>query len=158
MRSDGLTYNSKAVPVTVIPMRREVGEEMSDESTSDLMPERRRDSGWREPKFLVTLGALIVTLLSGFWTVARSATATQMAIEKVTSIDEKLSSIDQKLNQMALKDNDQEKDLEYVKKELAEFKAKYDEEKRLQDTYINTARERLIAVEGALGIKNRKEQ
>lgn len=112
------------------------------------MPDRRETaSGLRDPRFWVSLVLAIITIATGFWTIARSVSTTQLAVERVAAMQQQLQGIDAKLNTIALDSNSKAKDIEFVKQQLADFRTDWKADKDIQDAWIANTREKIIKLE-----------
>ncbi len=118
----------------------------ADETMTDTAPlvERRRDSGWRDPRFWIGLVGLVVTLSAGAWAVARNVA---IMSNNVTEMRSQLQGIDAKLTALTIADSTQQQELRYIRTELDKLRVDWKADKDLQDTYIQNTREKLIQLE-----------
>jgi hypothetical protein len=137
-----------AEPLQLVPTENAMEEEREERrATARGRRDTDRNEGWRDPRFYIALAGFLLTCAVGFWTIARAVSATQLAVQQVSSIRQQLDGIDSKLNAMALSDSGQNMEIEFLKKELAEFKQQVAADKQLSETYITNTRERLVRLE-----------
>lgn len=96
---------------------------------------------WRDPRFYIALVALMMTFGGSAWAIARNVAVMS---NNVVEMRGQLAGIDSKLNSLTLDNNSQEKEIEFMRRDLEKLRATYDNDKQLQDTWMKNTREQLI--------------